>query len=207
MFNQQVVSQTAYSQSAKEGFNQEPTRGSPYLFNNWLPGFAINKKDSLFHNDSNLYNYDKATGDILFTIDKNTIMKAAKQQIKTFNLYDGGVYPYVFEHMPAINDKSFISVILSTSKYKLYKYIDTKLMRADFHSDGVIESGKKYDGYQDAVKYYFVKLPDGQPKTFPLKRKALKELFAGDADKFIETRGDRDIDDEYLTELGYSLSQ
>jgi hypothetical protein len=205
--NQQVVSQTAYSQSAKEGFNQEPTRGSPYLFNSWRPGFAINKTDSLFHDDNNLYNYDKTTGDILFTRDNITIMKVDKQQVKTFNLYSGKVYPDIFENLPAVNNKSFIPVILSTSKYKIYKNVDTKLIRANFHSDGVIESGHRYDEYVDNVQYYFVKLPADKPKQFSLKKKNLKELLEGDADKFISAQGDRDVDDDYLRDLNYSLNQ
>jgi len=39
----------------KTGFNQEETRGSRYLFNDWVPGFGISKKDSVYIANSQLY--------------------------------------------------------------------------------------------------------------------------------------------------------
>jgi hypothetical protein len=52
-----------------------------------------------------------------------------------------------------------------------------------------------------------VKLPADKPKQFPLKKKNLKELLGGDADKFISAQGNREVDDDYLRELSYSLDQ
>jgi len=202
---QNLSAQVGNSQIAKAGFNQEPTKGSPYLFANWVHGFAIGIGDSLLFDVNSLYNYDKMSGDLLFTKDRNVIMQVNKQQVKYFSLSDGKLYPHVFESAPVINNKPFIEVVLNTTKYKIYKQTDTKLVRADFHTDGVIESGHKYDEYVDAVHYYFVKAGDAKPKQISLKKKTIKELLAGDADKFISEQGNRDIDDDYLRELGYSL--
>ena len=205
--NQPIVNQSGASTAIKTGFSQEATKGSPYLFNNWVHGFAISTGDSLLYDINNLYNYDKIGGNLLFTKDRTTIMQVNQQQVKYFSLFDGKLYPHVFENAPLVNRKPFIEVILSTPKYKIYKQTETKLQRANFHTDGVIESGNKYDEYQDAAHYYFVKLPGGQPKQFSLKKKAIKELFGGDADKFMDSHGSKNIDDDYLRELDYSLNQ
>ncbi|MEP6613604.1 MAG: hypothetical protein ABJA76_17005, partial [Mucilaginibacter sp.] len=70
----------------------------------------------------------------------------------------------------------------------------------------IITSGNKYDEYVDYEHYYFVKAGD-KPKQISLKKKTLKELLGADADKFIAAQGSRDVDDDYVRELGYSLAQ
>lgn len=202
-----LETQSGNSQIAVAGFTHEPTRGSPYLFVNWVHGLAISTGDSLLYTINSLYNYDKITGNLVFTTDGNNIMKVNNQGIKYFSLFNGELYPHVFENAPEISNKSFVEVLVSTPKYKVYKQTDTKLMRADFHTDGVIESGHKYDEYVDAPHYYFVKLPGGKARQFSLKKKSIKELFGGDADKFIESQSPADIDDNYLRRLNYSLGR
>jgi hypothetical protein len=204
---QPLVSQSGSSTAVKIGFNQEATKGSPYLFASWVHGFAIGTGDSLLYDINNLYNYDKISGNLLFTKDLNSIMQVNKQGIKYFSLFNGKLHPAVFESAPSVNGKPFIEIMLSTPKYKIYKQTDTKLQRANFHTDGVIESGNRYDEYQDAVHYYFVKLPADKPKQFSLKKKYLKELLGGDADKFISAQGNREADDDYLRDLSYSLDR
>ncbi|ASU32543.1 hypothetical protein [Mucilaginibacter xinganensis] len=200
-----LVNQSGSSTAVKAGFNQEPTKGSPYLFANWVHGFAVGAGDSLLYDINNLYNYDKTSGDLLYTQDLKRIMQVNKQAIKYFCLFNGKLYPQIFESAPAVSSKPFTEVLLSTSRYKIYKQTDTKLIRADFHTDGVIESGHRYDEYDDAVHYYFVRLPGDKPKQISLKKKTLKELMAGDADKFISAQGDRDVDEDYVRDLAFSL--
>jgi hypothetical protein len=203
---QAIVSQTGSSTAIKAGFVQEPTRGSPYLYTNWAHGFAIGTGDSLFYDINNLYNYDKVSGNLVFTKDGVNILQANKQGIKYFSLFNGKIHPAIFESAPAVGNKPFIEVLLSTAKYKIYKQTDAKFQRAEFHTDGVIQSGNRYDEYEDATHYYLVK-PGEKPKQVSLKKKMLKEGLGGDADKFISAQGDRDIDDDYLRDLSYSLNQ
>jgi len=203
---QQLSAQTGSSQLAKAGFTHEPTKGSPYLFDEWVHGFAVGTSDSLLYDINNLYNYDKKSGELLFTTDKRSVMQVNKAGVKYFCLFNGKLYPSVFENAPAVSKKPFTEVLLTTPSFKIYKLTDTKLERADFHTDGVIESGHRYDEYIDAVHYFFVKVGE-KPKQISLKKKTLKELIGSDADKFIAAQGDRDVDDGYVRELGYSLSQ
>jgi len=83
----------------------------------------------------------------------------------------------------------------------------------DLHShlwgwgDGVVDVGHRYDEYVDVTRYYFVKIAGGQPQSISLKKSALKKNFEGEADSFIAAQGSRDIDEDYLREMGNSLSK
>ncbi|MDB4918418.1 hypothetical protein [Mucilaginibacter sp.] len=190
----------------KEGFNVEPTRGSRYLYDDWMPGFGISKKDSLVVETTNMYNYDKLNGNIMYTNDGKSMASVSIQQIKSFSLYDKKGHAHVYENAPLINGKPFVEVLLATPRYKIYKKVDTKLNRADFHTDGVLEMGHKYDEYVDIDRYYFVGA-DSKPQSISLKKTTLKKLLAGDADVFIASQGSRDVDEDYVRDLGSSLSK
>jgi len=192
--------------SAKEGFTQEPTRGSRYLFTNWVPGFGISKKDSLVVETTNLYNYDKMNGNIIYTNDGKSMAQVSPAQLNSFSLFDKKGHPHVYVNAPEINNKPFVEVLLTTPKYKIYKKIDTKLQRADFHTDGVLEMGHRYDEYVDVDRYYFVGA-DGKSQSISLKKSTLKKLLGGDADAFIVSQGSRDVDDDYVKDLGSSLTK
>lgn len=203
---QTLVTQTGSSSAIAAGFTHETTKGSQFLLPNWVHGFAIGISDSLWFDINNLYNYDKVNGTLLFTKDRKIVMRVNKPGIKHFELFDGKMLPLIFENAPAISKKPYVEVLLSNAKYKIYKQTDTKLIQADFKSDGIITSGNRYDEYVDYVHYYFLK-PGDKPKQISLKKKTLKELLGSDADKFIAAQGDRDVDDEYIRELSYSLAQ
>jgi len=190
----------------KSGFNQEETRGSRYLFNDWVPGYGISKKDSIVNEITNMYNYDKMNGNLVYTNDKRSMAQISTQQIQSFTLYDGKGRPHVFESASNINGKPFVEVLVSTPKYKIYKKIDTKLNRADFHTDGVVEMGHRYDEYVDVERYTFVGA-DGKPQSISLKKSTLKKLMPGDADAFIASQGSRDVDEDYVKDLGSSLTK
>lgn len=195
----------ASQQQVKQGFSQEPTRGSRYLYSDWVPGYGINKNDGLIAELSNMYNYDKIAGNIMFTNDGKTMAAISPAQIKTFTLYEKG-HPHTYENTPAITDKKFVEVLLSTPKYKIYKKTDTKLSRADYHTDGVLEMGHRYDEYVDNERYYFVG-EDGKAKSISLKKSTLKKMLNGDADAFMAAQGSRDVDEDYVKDLGKSLSK
>lgn len=196
----------ASGQQVKSGFTQEPTRGSRYLYSDWIPGFGISKTDGLIAETSNMYNYDKIAGNIMYTNDGKSMAAVSTSQIKTFTLFDKNGRPHIYENSPAIDGKNFVEVLLSAPKYKIYKKVDTKLSRADFHTDGVLEMGHRYDEYVDNEHYYFVG-EDGKAKSISLKKSTLKKLLGTDADAFMASQGSRDVDEEYVKDLGKSLSK
>ncbi|MCR8557824.1 carboxypeptidase-like regulatory domain-containing protein [Mucilaginibacter sp. BJC16-A38] len=193
-------------ETIKEGFTQEPTRGSRYLYKEWAPGLGISKEDKLIVETTNLYNYDKINGDILYTNDGKSMAKVSTDQIKTFSLYDNAGHAHLFVAVPEIKGKTFTEVLLSTPKYKIYKKVDAKLLRADFHTNGVIETGHRYDEFINDERYYFVGA-DNKLQSISLKKSTLKKLLAGDADGFISSQGSRDVDEDYVRDLGKSLSK
>jgi len=190
----------------KSGFVGEPTRGSRYLFEDWVPGFGINKQDGLVVEKTNMYNYDKIGGDILFTNDGKSMAKVSTSQLKSFTLYDKKGHAHLYENAPEINGKPFIEVLLKTPKYIIYKRVDTKLSKADYHTDGVLEMGHRYDEYQDVDRYFFVNTAENKPHKISLKKSVLKTLMGGDVDAFITAKGSRNVDEEYVKELGSNLN-
>ncbi|MDP9077271.1 MAG: carboxypeptidase-like regulatory domain-containing protein [Bacteroidota bacterium] len=191
----------------KQGYTVEPTRGSRYLYDNWVPGFGINTKDSIVVETANLYNYDKMNGNIMYTNDGRSMAAVSTQQVKTFTLYDKSGGAHVYENAPMVSNKPFTEILLKTPKYRIYKKVDTKLQRADFHTDGVIENGHRYDEYIDDERYYFVGANDNKAQSISLKKSTLKKLLAGDADSFISAQGSRDVDEDYVRDLGKSLGK
>ncbi|HTE01049.1 MAG TPA: carboxypeptidase-like regulatory domain-containing protein [Mucilaginibacter sp.] len=191
------------------GQGQESLHGSRFLFDNWAHGFAITPKDSIKQNDVYLFNYDKITGDLIFTRNQKTVLQVIKSEIKAFTLFDPNAQPYVFEDVPSVDAKHYLQVLSSGKKYKIYKNLGTKFIKANFTTNGITSSGNNYDEYVDQSTYYFVKLPGGQPQKLALKKKALKLAFAEDADKLNKFLADNDgdIDDNYLKNLGDYINQ
>jgi hypothetical protein len=116
---------------------------------------------------------------------------------------------YVFEDVPAIDKKHYMQIIASDSKYKIYKDLGTKFIKANFVTNGITSTGNNYDEYKDESVYYVVKLPAGQPEKLSLKKKAIKTALAADADKVNKylSENDREVDDDYLKGLLDSLDQ
>ena len=191
------------------GAYQENLHGSRFLFNAWVHGFAITPKDSLKQNDVYLFNYDKIAGNLLFTRNKTVALEVVKQEIKGFTLFDENAQPYTFEDVPAIDTKHYMQVIASGSKYKIYKDLGTRFIKADFTTNGMVTTGNNYDEYKDESIYYVVKLPGGPPQKLALKKKAIKAAFATEADKVNKflSENDSDIDDNYLKSLGEYMNQ
>lgn len=189
------------------GFKHEDTRGSRFYYDDWVPGFGINKMDSIVYEKEYAYNFDKIDGTILYTNDGRTMSSVSTEQLKSFTLYDKKGHAHMYESAPDINKKPFVEVLLSTPKYKIYKRTDTKLTKADYHFNGITEAGHKYDEFIDDDHYVFVAANGGKPQNISLKKSTLKKLMAGDADAFIASQGSREVDEEYVKDLGKSLSK
>jgi hypothetical protein len=188
----------------RSGFAVEPTRGSRYLFDDWIRGFGINKTGDLVVERDNIYNYDKISGAVIYTNDGRSTAQVSPSQLNSFTLYDKSGHAHIYENAPEINNKPFVEILLKTPKFKIYKKIDTKLSRADYHTDGVLEMGHRYDEYQDNIHYVFVGA-NSASQNISLKKSTLKKLLGSDADSFIASQGSRDVDEEYVKDLGASL--
>jgi len=192
-----------------KGSGQEAMHGNKYLFDQWVHGFAVTPKDSIKQSNVYLFNYDKVLGDLIFTRNMQTAITVDKNEIKGFTLFDDNVQPYVFESVPSIDDRHYVQVLSSGSKYKIYKNLGTKFIKANYTTNGITSYGNNYDEYKDESTYYLVRLPDGKPVKFDLRRKSIKTAFAADADKVSKflSDNDKDIDDDYLKSLSDYINQ
>jgi hypothetical protein len=187
----------------------EDTRGSRYMFKDWVAGFVVSPKDSVYKNPSYGFNYDKINGGLLLTQDKHSAIEIDQSEIKSFTVYNEFNQPLSFEYMPEINKTRFPQVISTGKNYKIYKLTNTKFVKNDFHTDGLTSSGNNYDEYVDEFVYYVYNVQTKQIQQFTLKKKSLKAAFASDGkkvDSFFDAYSDQ-IDDGLLRSLGDYMNQ
>ncbi|MDB5152810.1 MAG: hypothetical protein JWR54_1561 [Mucilaginibacter sp.] len=206
--NESLVDMSAGSHFSV-GSRQENLHGSRFLTGYWMHGFAVSPKDSIKQNNVYVFNYDKISGDLLFTRDRNTVLQVVKSEIKGFTLFDDNAKSYVFEAVLEIDTKHYVQVLASGGKYKIYKNLETKFIKANYSTNGIMSTGNNYDEYKDESVYYVVKLPGGQPVKIDLRKKSIKAAFAADADKVNKffSDNDKDIDDDFLKSLGDYMNQ
>ncbi|AYL98408.1 hypothetical protein [Mucilaginibacter celer] len=208
-FNSRINTMAANTNAIAVTRHQDATQGSRYLYDTWVHGYVTSAADSIVENIHYLFNYDKISGNLLVNKDDNTVLQIDGSSFKTFILFDGQAKAHPFAKVPAISPQRYVEVIADGAKYKIYKDLATKFHKADFATNGIASTGNNYDEYIDQNFYYVVK-DGGQPVKLQLKKKAIKEVFAADADKlnkFMAAAGSSDIDEVYLTQLGEALNQ
>ena len=191
------------------GHQKGQLHGSRYLYVNFVHGFVLNASDVLFHHPDYLFDYDKLEGKLLYTSNMTTVNEVSWDQTKSFTLYSSNGERLDFEKVPAIDNSHFSQVIASGKKYKIYKLIKTKFVRADYVNNGMAAHGNDYDEYLDDADYYFFDVQASQLKKMSPRKKAIKEVFAKEADKVNKYLSDNsgDINDAYLNKLVDFMNQ
>jgi len=187
----------------------DDTKGSRYLFKDWVSGFVVSPQDSVYKNPNYGFNYDKMNGGLLLTQDKKSVIEIDQSRIKSFTLYDNLGRTQVFEYAPEIDKTHYPQVLASGSKYKIYKLTTTKFVKANYQTDGMTSTGNNYDEYVDEDTYYVLNVQTKQLQPLGLKKKAIKTAFANEGNKinsFFEAYTDK-IDDSYLKKLGDYMNQ
>ncbi|WP_114940940.1 carboxypeptidase-like regulatory domain-containing protein [Mucilaginibacter endophyticus] len=208
-FSSRITTMAANTNAISVTRHQDATRGSRYLYDTWVHGYVTSAADSIVENIHYLFNYDKIGGSLLVNKDNSTILQIDGSSFKTFILFDAQAKAHPFAKVPAISPQRYVEVISDGPKYKIYKDLATKFHKADFSTNGLASTGNNYDEYIDQDFYYVVK-DGGQPVKMLLKKKAIKEVFAADADKlnkFMSTAGSDDIDDNYMKLLGQTMNK
>ena len=183
--------------------------GNRYLLDNFAHGFLINASGDLVHTPGTIYDYDKMSGYVLSTSDKNNVAELSFDQIKSFTLFSDKDEQYVFGKEPSIDPAHYVQIIASGKKYRILKVIKTKYIKSDFVNNGVVTHGNDYDEYVDDADYYVLDVQSNQAKKFSLRKKGIKEAFPQDADKVNKfmSANSGDINDVYLSKLGDALNQ
>jgi len=190
--------------------HKEDTKGSRYLFEHWVNGYAVNNKNITINVVGYAFNYDKINSSLLVTTDKRSCIEVANADLNSFVLTDDE-RSYSFVHLPFINPKVFfIEIEKDAAKYALYKLIKTKFIKSNYHNDGLTESGNNYDEYADETEYYIV-FPGGTSfKKIELKKKSIKEVFAAEnakVDSYFSQHKNDDFTENYLKGLVQFLNK
>ena len=158
---------------------KENTRGNRYLYENWMEGFVIGTDGNTYNSPRYKYNYDKISKKLFMLYDSATVIELSSGDIAGFTLKtEEGYRP--FERLKNSSDMNFYQPLYKGDKgYVLYKLLTTKFSKADYETNGIIESGKKYDEYVDTEEYYILSPKQGMTKiTF--KKKAIDKALETD---------------------------
>ena len=190
---------------------KENTVGTRYLFDSWVKGKIIDTANREINTYNYVFNYDKMTGKLIATQDKKNVIDVDDIAIDSYCLTNPSGQETMFEKINLINkDKFLVSLVNETNKkYALYKSINTKFIKANFVTNGLIESGNKYDEYADSYDYYIV-YSSGIYKKIELKERSVKQVLVEDKDKvkvfFTQHSGDK-LNDSLLSQLILFLNQ
>lgn len=188
---------------------KENTKGSRYMFPDWVNGVITTKAGVVIAKDSLLYNYDKISHDLYLT-DQKTVVQVDGENIKAFTLTSQG-HPMTFVRLESVRPNAFFQQLVDpgTSGYGLYKLVSTTFKKADYHSDGLVETGNNFDEFVDNDEYY-IALPGGKEfKKVELRKKSIRETLSSVKPKvdgfFNSHRGD-DLNESLLAALVRSLN-
>jgi len=185
---------------------KEDTKGRRMLLTTWGQGFVVGMNDSLIRDPKLVFNYDKLSHDLYYSLDKQTVFEAERSHIKAFHLMTPeGETEYA--RVDVVKPEVFFRVFTSAdaSHYGFYSLTTTEFHKANFHSDGLVETGNNYDEYVDNLQYYIV-APGG--KTYQAvdlkKKKSILAAFPAakaKAEEFFSQHKDADINESFLKEL------
>jgi hypothetical protein len=183
-------------------------KGTRLLFEDWVKGTVIKNTGEEINGDKYFFNFDKITNNLLVTIDKQEIIEVYKDSIQAFTFKSQGEQ-YIFKKVPSIQRYKFVQVLIDDNdNYSVYKSINTRFVGADYNTNGLTESGRPYDEYVDASKYYIVYKGEIRPVDlkFPSIKRALKENSSRVKDFYADHLLD-EVNENYLTSVVKFLNE
>jgi hypothetical protein len=181
--NAQLTSQYNKASEIIPFFEKEQTIGTPYLSRNWMPGVLelSNHKRIPDAEERLLFNFDKINNVVYIVNRSNIITRFPIDSVFGFNLV-GNNNIYVFEKVSWISDNFFLTPIVKSEKgYSLYKRLFTKLIQADFTSEGYYTKGKRFDEYVDYYEYYISYPGNKLFRKIFLKEKYIRKALREDS--------------------------
>lgn len=175
-----IPGNTFYRMSAIPSFSiKEDVKGNRYLLGDrWGQGVVVTTSDSVVDNRELKFNFDKIQQKLYATKDLSTVIELDNQNIRAFAIKDGDSL-MIFDRVAAIDSSRYFLAIVPAvgGKYSLYRDIRTRLVKSDYHSDGLTESGTPYDEYVDNNSYFLV-MPQGlRARRLEMRKKYLKEII------------------------------
>jgi hypothetical protein len=191
-------------------YNIKKTVGSPYLVPSFVRGVAIDPLDSATDRSDYLYNYNKASGNLLLKKNNAEPIAVYKDQVKMFclKLEQGG---YIFMTVPLINSNEFFQVIAKGPKYSCYKlYKNIFVPYNQTATNGYLPEGKDYDEYKDILTYYIVDEKAESSSVFDLTKKSIRQVLSSESltvEQFFKKHKFEEVTENMVSELLEELNK
>ena len=182
---------------------KEDTKGNRYLYEKWVRGSVVGVDGVVYNSSKYLFNYDKVAQKLLMLLDSNKMLTLNSGDISGFTLQDD-TSQYHFERIKNSTDLDFYQPLYKDEKgYSFYKLLKTKFMKADYQSNGIVESGRKYDEYVDEEQFFILSAKQ-ELSRIDFKKKSLEKVFDQEASKlqsfFDQHKGEK-INEEFVSSL------
>jgi hypothetical protein len=187
--------------------NKQDTKGNRYLYEKWANGSVIGVDGVVYNSPNFHYNYDKISQKLFMLLDSNKVLELSSGNIAGFSL-KGDDNEYHFERLKNSTDLNFYQPVYKEEKgYSLYKLLFTKFKRADYQTNGIIESGNKYDEYVDELEYFIVS-PKQEISKVTFKKKNLEKVLEKESakvDSFFSQNKEK-VDEGFVVKLLHSIN-
>lgn len=180
---------------------KENTKGNRYLFDKWVKGSVLGTNGVVYSGSNMLLNYDKIAKKLFLKAD-STIIQLSSGDIAGFTLIDQDSIH--FERLKNSTDLNFYQPVYKNEKgYSLYKLLETKFKKADYQTNGIIESGNKYDEYVDTEDFFIV-TPKQELLKIIFKKKVIGKVLENESSKvdafFSQHKGEA-VDQNFVKQL------
>jgi hypothetical protein len=182
---------------------KEDTKGNRYLYEKWVRGSVLGVDGVVYNSSKYLFNYDKLGQKLFMLLDSNRVLMLNSGDIAGFILQDD-TSQYHFERLKNSTDLNFYQTLYKEEKgYSFYKLLKTKFVKADYYTNGLIESGKKYDEYVDEEQFFILSAKQ-ELSRIDFKKKSLEKVLGRDASKlqifFDQHKGEK-VNEEFVKSL------
>jgi hypothetical protein len=179
----------------------ENTKGRRYFFDEWVSGSVISNSGKKISGEALYFNFDKVNNNLIVTKDKKEIIEVNKDSISEIHFSDKEK-TYDFVKDKEITPFRFVQLLQKNDLLSLYKTINTKLVKANYTTNGISESGNPYDEYVDAPTYIISY--KGEIRPVLLKFKSIKTALKEESKKVNDYYADHlndEVDETYLINL------
>lgn len=183
--------------------SKENTKGSIYLFNDWVHGIVFQNSGQEIIDSSLIYNYNKLNGDLIVTQDMQNGLTIDRNLIAGFILLSSDNAVHIFTILPSVSNTQYCEVVGIGKNCAVVELTTTNFVKANFQTDGMTSTGHDYDEYVDKNAYYVLNLSINSINKFDLKKKSIKDAFADipKANDFLQQHKNDEINNTFFKNL------
>jgi hypothetical protein len=138
----------------------EGVKGSPMVCKEFVKGFIVTK-DTFNKLDKFTYNFDVFKNELHIRYPDGKVKIPFNNQIRGFQLIENDIaHNFKKANVPNDNGSKFYEIIAETQQYSLLKLWIKKFSRANASDNGITQTGRRYDEFENDETYFF-KVTDG----------------------------------------------